>query len=53
VVADCSMPWLQPQERRGRRELSDELTAPVASGCRLSEDTVDTGSLATGKASSL
>jgi len=34
VVADCSMPALQPQEMRGRQELPDELTAQAASGCR-------------------
>jgi len=38
VVADCSMPVLQPQEMRGRRELPDELTAPASSGCRQNED---------------
>ena len=38
MLADCSMPVLQPQEMRCRRELPDELTAPAASGCRQNED---------------
>jgi len=38
VVADCSMPALQPQEMRGCRELIDGLTAPALSGSRQSAD---------------
>jgi len=29
VLADCSMPVLQPQETIGRRQLPDKLTAPA------------------------
>ena len=38
VVADCSMPMLQPQETRSRRELINGLMAPALSGSRQSTD---------------
>ena len=38
VVADCSMPALQPQETRGHRELIDGLTAPASPESRQSAE---------------
>jgi len=38
VVADCSMPALQPQEMRGHQELIDGLMAPALLESRQSAD---------------